>query len=162
MWMLQSANTTYKVQDLTKEHAEALRQRFRFVLLGATATSKWFCAQSCECPTDRLVNRCREREAVHEAGEEAEAKVSAQLWLPQEDPPSRAQLGPEGSDESQGMPHARGGSVLEVSHSKIPITTSHFNCLPSTEATYINQQSILSMHFPNVMYDCPNGPHVFS
>jgi len=39
MWMLQSTVTTYKVQDLTRDQSEALRQRFRFVLLGATATS---------------------------------------------------------------------------------------------------------------------------
>jgi hypothetical protein len=40
MWMLQPTVTTYKVQDLTRDQSEALRQRFRFVLLGATATSK--------------------------------------------------------------------------------------------------------------------------
>lgn len=40
LWMLQPAVTTYKVQDLTRDQSEALRQRFRFVLLGATATSK--------------------------------------------------------------------------------------------------------------------------
>lgn len=40
LWMLQPASTTYKVQDLTRGQAEALRQRFRFVLLGATASSK--------------------------------------------------------------------------------------------------------------------------
>jgi hypothetical protein len=39
MWMLQPTVTTYKVQDLTMDQSEALRQRFRFVLLGATATS---------------------------------------------------------------------------------------------------------------------------
>jgi hypothetical protein len=38
--MLQPTVTTYKVQDLTRDQSEALRQRFRFVLLGATATSK--------------------------------------------------------------------------------------------------------------------------
>ncbi|XP_046656357.1 protein kinase C-binding protein NELL1-like [Daphnia pulicaria] len=38
MWMLQPTVTTYKVQDLTRDQSEALRQRFRFVLLGATAT----------------------------------------------------------------------------------------------------------------------------
>ena len=40
LWMLQPTVTTYKVQDLTRDQSEALRQRFRFVLLGATATSK--------------------------------------------------------------------------------------------------------------------------
>lgn len=40
LWMLQPMVTTYKVQDLTRDQSEALRQRFRFVLLGATATSK--------------------------------------------------------------------------------------------------------------------------
>ncbi|EFX83820.1 hypothetical protein DAPPUDRAFT_239686 [Daphnia pulex] len=38
LWMLQPTVTTYKVQDLTRDQSEALRQRFRFVLLGATAT----------------------------------------------------------------------------------------------------------------------------
>lgn len=38
LWMLQPMVTTYKVQDLTRDQSEALRQRFRFVLLGATAT----------------------------------------------------------------------------------------------------------------------------
>ena len=39
LWMLQSAGTTYKVQELTRDQSDALRQRFRFVLLGATSTS---------------------------------------------------------------------------------------------------------------------------
>ncbi|XP_057381036.1 von Willebrand factor C and EGF domain-containing protein-like isoform X1 [Daphnia carinata] len=38
MWMLQPTVTTYKVQDLTRDQSEALRQRFRFILLGTTAT----------------------------------------------------------------------------------------------------------------------------
>jgi len=38
LWMLQSSLTTYKVQDLEPSHLELLRQRFRFVFLGATTT----------------------------------------------------------------------------------------------------------------------------
>jgi len=38
LWMLQPSLTTYKVQDLEFSHLEALRQRFRFVFLGATTT----------------------------------------------------------------------------------------------------------------------------
>lgn len=38
--MLQSSVTTYKVQDLTKDQADALRQRFRFTVLGATMNSE--------------------------------------------------------------------------------------------------------------------------
>lgn len=39
MWMMKATDTTYKVQDLSKDQAEALRDRFRFNVIGATTSS---------------------------------------------------------------------------------------------------------------------------